>query len=209
MGAERFVVAGSARQLTPTDDFRLDSASLSFSFDTCATSRARSSAPSPPAPAASMPPKGGAPKGGAKGKKGGGGDDDDDSPSGTCNQVKVRHILCEKQGKCLEALKEITGYTKEDGVRVEPVKFNIAAQKYSEDKAKEVSAAQRSGAECSATQRNAKQRMRWRSERAPSLTRAGAAQGGNLGWKRRDELNGVFAEAAFKLAKGKARRLKQ
>jgi hypothetical protein len=31
-------------------------------------------------------------------------------------------------------------------------------------------------------------------------------QGGNLGWKRRDELNGVFAEAAFKLAKGKARR---
>ena len=32
------------------------------------------------------------------------------------------------------------------------------------------------------------------------------AQGGNLGWKRRDELNGVFAEAAFKLAKGKARR---
>jgi NIMA-interacting peptidyl-prolyl cis-trans isomerase 4 len=32
-----------------------------------------------------------------------------------------------------------------------------------------------------------------------------AKEGGNLGWKRRDELNGVFAEAAFKLAKGKAR----
>ena len=30
-------------------------------------------------------------------------------------------------------------------------------------------------------------------------------KGGNLGWKRREELNGNFAEAAFKLAKGKAR----
>ena len=85
-----------------------------------------------------MPPKN-APKGGkAKGK--GGGDDDDESPSGTCNQVKVRHILCEKQGKVLEALKEITGYTKEDGTQVEPVKFNVVAQKYSEDKAKEARA---------------------------------------------------------------------
>ena len=33
--------------------------------------------------------------------------------------------------------------------------------------------------------------------------RTQAKEGGNLGWKRRDELNGVFAEAAFKLAKGK------
>jgi NIMA-interacting peptidyl-prolyl cis-trans isomerase 4 len=44
-----------------------------------------------------MPPKGGA-KGGGK-KKGGGDDDDDGAPSGTCNQIKVRHILCEKHGK--------------------------------------------------------------------------------------------------------------
>jgi peptidyl-prolyl cis-trans isomerase NIMA-interacting 4 len=41
-------------------------------------------------------------------KKGGGGkDDDDEAPSGTCNSIKVRHILCEKQGKCLEALREV------------------------------------------------------------------------------------------------------
>ena len=76
-----------------------------------------------------MPPK--------TGKAKGGGDDDDESPTGTCNQVKVRHILCEKHGKVMEALKEITGHTKEDGSKVEPVKFNVVAQKYSEDKAKE------------------------------------------------------------------------
>ncbi len=35
-----------------------------------------------------------------------------------------------------------------------------------------------------------------------------AKDGGNLGWKRREELNGIFAEAAFKLAKGKARALR-
>ena len=32
-----------------------------------------------------------------------------------------------------------------------------------------------------------------------------AKEGGNLGWRSRQDLNGVFAEAAFKLAKGKAR----
>jgi NIMA-interacting peptidyl-prolyl cis-trans isomerase 4 len=98
-----------------------------------------------------MPPKGAAPKGGAKGKAKGGGDDDDESPSGTCNQVKVRHILCEKHGKCMEALKEITGYetTDDKGVvkKVEPVKFNVVAQKYSEDKAKEVRACALAGAD--------------------------------------------------------------
>jgi NIMA-interacting peptidyl-prolyl cis-trans isomerase 4 len=141
-----------------------------------------------------MPPKGAAPKGGAKGGKGkGGGDDDDESPSGTCNQVKVRHILCEKHGKCMEAMKELMGYetTDEKGnvTKVEPAKFNVVAQKYSEDKAKEARGAEmrtRPGSACVA------------------LTRA-RSQGGNLGWKRRDELNGVFAEAAFKLGKGKAR----
>jgi len=30
-----------------------------------------------------------------------------------------------------------------------------------------------------------------------------AKEGGNLGWRTRQDLNGVFAEAAFKLAKGK------
>lgn len=70
-------------------------------------------------------------------KKGGGDDDDGGAPSGTCNQVKVRHILCEKQGKALEALREITGYTKEDGTVVPPRPFNQVAMQYSEDKAKE------------------------------------------------------------------------
>jgi parvulin-like peptidyl-prolyl isomerase len=45
------------------------------------------------------------------------------------------------------------------------VRFNLVAQKYSEDKAKD---------------------------------------GGLLGWKRREELNGTFADVAFKLGKGKA-----
>ncbi|EEB16099.1 peptidyl-prolyl cis-trans isomerase NIMA-interacting, putative [Pediculus humanus corporis] len=40
--------------------------------------------------------------------------------------VKVRHILCEKQGKCLEAL----------GKLKEGMKFNEVAQQYSEDKAR-------------------------------------------------------------------------
>jgi hypothetical protein len=51
-----------------------------------------------------MPPKGGA-KGGGK-KKGGGDDDDDGAPSGTCNQIKVRHILCEKHGKVRTAARQ-------------------------------------------------------------------------------------------------------
>ncbi len=46
-----------------------------------------------------MPPKG---QGGGK-KKGGGGDDDDEGPKGTCNQIKVRHILCEKHSKARDA----------------------------------------------------------------------------------------------------------
>merc|ERR1712241_1091684 len=57
--------------------------------------------------------KGGA-KGGAKGKGGG------------CSSVNVRHILCEKQSKCLEALEKIKG----------GAKFNEVATQYSEDKAR-------------------------------------------------------------------------
>ncbi|KAK6624919.1 Peptidyl-prolyl cis-trans isomerase pin4 [Polyplax serrata] len=40
--------------------------------------------------------------------------------------VKVRHILCEKQGKCLEALSKLK----------EGMKFNEVAQQFSEDKAR-------------------------------------------------------------------------
>jgi NIMA-interacting peptidyl-prolyl cis-trans isomerase 4 len=121
-------------------------------------------------------------------KKGGGGGDDDDggaAPSGTCNQVKVRHILCEKQSKVLLALREVQGYTKEDGTVVPPRPFNQVAMEYSEDKAKEV--------RCAVCV-----------PQAAGLCLLGL-KGGNLGWKRREELNGIFAEAAFKLAKGKAR----
>jgi hypothetical protein len=36
----------------------------------------------------------------------------------------------------MEALKELTGYTDAEGKVVEPVRFNLVAQKYSEDKAR-------------------------------------------------------------------------
>ncbi|KAK3094808.1 hypothetical protein FSP39_006468 [Pinctada imbricata] len=67
--------------------------------------------------------------GGAKGGKGakggdGGGDTQKQTKGGT--SVKVRHILCEKQSKCLEALEKI----KAGG------KFNEIAAQYSEDKAR-------------------------------------------------------------------------
>lgn len=39
---------------------------------------------------------------------------------------QVRHILCEKQSKCLEALEKIKG----------GMKFNEVAAQYSEDKAR-------------------------------------------------------------------------
>lgn len=76
----------------------------------------------------------------------------------------MRHILCEKQSKILEALKELQGWTDEttDPPTVhEPAKFNQVAMKYSEDAARD---------------------------------------GGNLGWRTRQMLHGVFADAAFKLA---------
>ncbi|KAF9287552.1 Peptidyl-prolyl cis-trans isomerase pin4 [Mortierella alpina] len=65
----------------------------------------------------------------AKGKKGG--NDDDDSKGGkalkTANSIKVRHILCEKQSKALEAIEKIKS----------GISFNKVAEAYSEDKAKE------------------------------------------------------------------------
>merc|ERR1711962_525391 len=67
-------------------------------------------------------------KGGDKGSKGGGGDKDKKEKGGSAggNSVNVRHILCEKQSKCLEALEKIKG----------GAKFNEVATQYSEDKAR-------------------------------------------------------------------------
>ena len=73
--------------------------------------------------------------GGGKGGKGGskGGDKDEAAggkggkgKGGGCNSVNVRHILCEKQSKCLEALEKIKAGQK----------FNEVAATYSEDKAR-------------------------------------------------------------------------
>ena len=63
---------------------------------------------------------------GGKGAKGGGGDDQKKEKGGGSSQINVRHILCEKQSKCLEALEKI----KAGG------KFNEIAATYSEDKAR-------------------------------------------------------------------------
>ena len=78
--------------------------------------------------------KGGGDKGGGKGDKGGakggakgkGGGEEKKEKGGGCSSVNVRHILCEKQSKCLEALDKIKG----------GAKFNEVATQYSEDKAR-------------------------------------------------------------------------
>ncbi|XP_061901628.1 peptidyl-prolyl cis-trans isomerase NIMA-interacting 4 [Entelurus aequoreus] len=75
-----------------------------------------------------MPPKG---KGGGKGAKGaasGSADAEkkDKAPKGG-TAVKVRHILCEKHGKCMEAMEKL-----KSGVR-----FSEVASQYSEDKARQ------------------------------------------------------------------------
>ncbi|KAH3804778.1 peptidyl-prolyl cis-trans isomerase NIMA-interacting 4-like [Dreissena polymorpha] len=67
--------------------------------------------------------------GGAKGGKSKGADGDDEAGSkqpkgGTA--VKVRHILCEKQSKALEAIEKLKS----------GMKFNEVAATYSEDKAR-------------------------------------------------------------------------
>ncbi|KAG8235226.1 hypothetical protein J437_LFUL015918 [Ladona fulva] len=76
-----------------------------------------------------MPPKkGGGSKPAAKGK---GDKDDGDSSGGKTKKggsaVKVRHILCEKQSKALEALEKIKS----------GMKFPDVAAQYSEDKARQ------------------------------------------------------------------------
>ncbi|XP_041483005.1 peptidyl-prolyl cis-trans isomerase NIMA-interacting 4-like [Lytechinus pictus] len=76
---------------------------------------------------------GGGGKGGAKpkGKGKGGASGDDDSGGGKQKKggttVKVRHILCEKHSKVMEAMEKIKA-----GER-----FNSVAEKYSEDKARQ------------------------------------------------------------------------
>nr|XP_025963590.1 peptidyl-prolyl cis-trans isomerase NIMA-interacting 4 isoform X2 [Dromaius novaehollandiae] len=73
-----------------------------------------------------MPPKG---KGGGKGGKGGdgGGEGKAQGPKGGGSAVKVRHILCEKHGKAMEAMEKL-----KSGVR-----FSEVATQYSEDKARQ------------------------------------------------------------------------
>ncbi|XP_040576284.1 peptidyl-prolyl cis-trans isomerase NIMA-interacting 4 isoform X2 [Lepeophtheirus salmonis] len=74
------------------------------------------------------------PKKKASGKKGGGDSKGDTAAAGggkkekggSCSSINVRHILCEKQSKCLEALEKIKGGQK----------FNEVAATYSEDKAR-------------------------------------------------------------------------
>ncbi|XP_067853021.1 peptidyl-prolyl cis-trans isomerase NIMA-interacting 4 [Heptranchias perlo] len=76
-----------------------------------------------------MPPKGKSK--GAKGGKGGaaGGDDADKKDKGPKggNAVKVRHILCEKHSKTMEAMEKLKS----------GMKFNEVASQYSEDKARQ------------------------------------------------------------------------
>ena len=73
---------------------------------------------------------GGAKGGGSKDKGDKGGKDDKKGGAkekgGGSSSVNVRHILCEKQSKCLEALTKLEAGEK----------FNEVAAKYSEDKAR-------------------------------------------------------------------------
>ncbi|XP_032186747.1 peptidyl-prolyl cis-trans isomerase NIMA-interacting 4 isoform X1 [Neovison vison] len=78
-----------------------------------------------------MPPKG--KSGSGKGGKGGAASGSDSSdkkaqgPKGGGSAVKVRHILCEKHGKIMEAMEKL-----KSGMR-----FNEVATQYSEDKARQ------------------------------------------------------------------------
>ncbi|XP_067904094.1 peptidyl-prolyl cis-trans isomerase NIMA-interacting 4 isoform X2 [Heterodontus francisci] len=70
------------------------------------------------------------PKGKSKGGKGGaaGGDTEKkDKGSKGGNAVKVRHILCEKHSKIMEAMEKLKS----------GMKFNEVASQYSEDKARQ------------------------------------------------------------------------
>ncbi|CAD7680135.1 unnamed protein product [Nyctereutes procyonoides] len=75
--------------------------------------------------------------GSRKGGKGGAASGSDSSdkkaqgPKGGGNTIKVRHILCEKHGKIMEAMEKL-----KSGMR-----FNEVATQYSEDKARQGEAA--------------------------------------------------------------------
>ncbi|XP_054400687.1 peptidyl-prolyl cis-trans isomerase NIMA-interacting 4 isoform X3 [Pongo abelii] len=81
--------------------------------------------------ASEMPPKG--KSGSGKAGKGGAASGSDSAdkkaqgPKGGGNAVKVRHILCEKHGKIMEAMEKL-----KSGMR-----FNEVAAQYSEDKARQ------------------------------------------------------------------------
>eukprot|EP00741_Cyanophora_paradoxa_P007918 tig00000133_g7661.t1 len=68
------------------------------------------------------------PKAGGKGK----GKADDDDKMGTCNHVKARHILCEKNGKIMECYKKLQEGWINDGNKVPPPEFGKLAMEYSE-----------------------------------------------------------------------------
>ncbi|XP_066570749.1 peptidyl-prolyl cis-trans isomerase NIMA-interacting 4 [Amia ocellicauda] len=75
-----------------------------------------------------MPPKQGKGGKGGKGAAASGSDDSDKKkPQKGGTSVKVRHILCEKHGKCMEAMEKLKA-----GVR-----FSEVASQYSEDKARQ------------------------------------------------------------------------
>ena len=87
-----------------------------------------------------MPPKKGGDAGGGGGGKGKAkATDDDGDSSGSklkpATSVKVRHILCEKQSKILEALAMLQ----------EGVSFDKVAEKFSEDKARQGGTYSRAG----------------------------------------------------------------
>mmetsp|Transcript_4491 Transcript_4491/g.4954 ORF Transcript_4491/g.4954 Transcript_4491/m.4954 type:complete len:125 (+) Transcript_4491:61-435(+) len=72
--------------------------------------------------------KGGEAKPAKEGKGGKGGKNNDDSAGGSgYTRVKVRHILCEKHSKAMEAMQKLS-----DGVS-----FADVARDYSEDKARQ------------------------------------------------------------------------
>ncbi|XP_078403331.1 peptidyl-prolyl cis-trans isomerase NIMA-interacting 4 [Cetorhinus maximus] len=73
-----------------------------------------------------MPPKGKS-KGGKGGAAGSDNTDKKDKGSKGGNAVKVRHILCEKHSKIMEAMEKLKS----------GMKFNEVASQYSEDKARQ------------------------------------------------------------------------